>query len=511
MIQRDGNNISLWQTVRDEYHPMHFARADSFFDVIIVGGGITGLSSALMLQKAGKKCLILEAANLGFGTTGGTTAHLNTLLDTPYTTISKNFSEDASRMVADAAAASINLIRKNIAEYQIDCGFEDTDAYLYSENDMEDKELDEVAVATTKAGVQLEFVDTIPISIPFTRAIRVPGQAKFNPIKYLQSIATAFEAAGGIIMEHCRVDHVKDGEPVQVSTIKGSYTCTDLIYATHIPPGINLLHLRCTPWRSYVIAVKLIGQSYPDSLIYDMKDPYYYYRSQVVRGELYLIAGGEDHKTGHTENTEQSFARLEAHVRKNFKVSEVSHRWSSQYFESADGLPYIGHLPGHAKHILVGTGYGGNGMIYGNVAAMVFRSIILGEVSPYEKLFSPSRIKPIAGFTNFISQNVEVVKNLAGRLISAEKLSDLVDLSRGEGKVVTYNHEKIGIYKDDNGAIHAIDPTCTHMKCGVKWNASELSWDCPCHGARFSYEGKVLTGPADRDLEKIRIEELVSK
>ena len=511
MIQRDGNSASLWQTSNDDYNSLHYGVQGKLYDVIIVGGGITGLSSALLLQKAGKNCLVLEASNLGFGTTSGTTAHLNTLLDTPYPTIARNFSKEDSALVATAAREAINMVKQNIHDNHIECGFTDTDAYLFSASAKQDKELDEIVEATREAGVTIEFTETIPGCFPFIRAVRIPDQAKFKPIKYLHGIAKAFESAGGAIMQHCHVSHVTDGEPVEVQTSSGKFLAKDLIYATHIPPGINLLHLRCAAWRSYAIAVKLVGQSYPDSLIYDMKDPYYYYRSQVVGGELYLIAGGEDHKTGNAENTDQCFTKLEANTRKYYKVKEVTHRWSSQYFEPADGLPYIGQLPGHSSHIMTATGFGGNGMIYSAVSAMVFRDLLTGVESPYSKLFSPSRVKPIAGFTNFVTHNADVVKSFASRLLPAEKMAELSGLATGEGKIVTYNREKLGIYKDPTGNIHAVVPTCTHMKCGVKWNAAEISWDCPCHGARYSYEGKVITGPAVQDLEKINIEELISK
>lgn len=511
MIQRDGSSVSLWQDSQGAFQSSHFGSTETVYDVIIVGGGITGLSTALLLQESGKNCLLLEAANLGFGTTSGTTAHLNTLLDTPYTQIEKNFSEEKSRQVADAAAAALNLVKRNVEKYSIECGLQEADAWLFSADDKEDKELSEIAEAARRAGLDLVFTTELPIRVPFKRAIRVAGQGKFNPIDYIYGLAKAFEQAGGIIMQHCRVANVQQKENVQADTSKGVFKGVDLVYATHVPPGINLLHLRCAPWRSYAMAVKLADENYPEGLIYDMKDPYFYYRTQVVQGQPYLIAGGVDHKTGEEEYSERSFEELEAHVRKYFEIEEVAYRWSSQYFEPTDGLPYIGRLPGHAEHVYVATGFGGNGMTYSAVSALTLKAMILGEESPYISLFDPNRLKPVAGFTNFIAHNVDVVKNFAGRLFSAEKLGELAGLAEGEGKVVKYEGEKIGIYKDEQGGIHAIDPVCTHMKCEVKWNAAELSWDCPCHGARYSVDGKVLTGPADRDLEKITIESLVQK
>jgi len=511
MIKRDGSCTSLWQDSVDKYASTNTAERNYLYDIIIVGGGITGISTALLLQRSGKKCLLLEAANLGFGTTGGTTAHLNTLLDTPYTTISKNFGKEKAKLVAQAASDAIELIKENIEQYKIDCGFEEADAFLFAQDDKQDKELEDILEASADAGLDIKYSNDIPIPVPFTKAVRVKGQAKFHPLKYVYALATALEKEGGIIIQDCRVTGVEDNETLKVETTKGIFKSKDLVYATHIPPGVNLVHLRCVPYRSYAMAVTLSDDNYPENLAYDMYDPYHYYRTQKVDGQNYLIAGGKDHKTAHEENTEQCFLKLEAHIRKYFSVDEIAYKWSSQYFEPADGLPYIGHLPGHPKNIYVATGYGGNGMTYSNVAALTLKEILLNEETKYADLFDPNRIKPVAGFTNFIKHNADVAKLFVEKWFSREELQQLVDLAPGEGNVVVYNKHKVALYKDDDGVLHAVNPICTHLKCEVKWNSAERSWDCPCHGARYSYDGKVLTGPTDRDLEAIRIRSLIEK
>ena len=511
MIARDGYQISLWQDTVPPYQCANTVSEQGNYDVIIAGGGITGISTALLLQKEGKRCLVLEANTLCFGTTGGTTAHLNTLLDTPYTTIRKNFNGEAAKLVADATASAIQLIRDNIREYKIECGFDETTAFLFSQNESEDKELESIAGASSEAGLDLRFPSAIPVPVPFTAAMEALGQAKFNPVQYVYALAKEFERRGGHIRQQCRVTGVKESGQIEVGTSSGTYNCTDLVYATHIPPGVNLLHLRCIPYRSYAMAVTLKDGNYPESLAYDMKDPYHYYRSQEINGQSYLIAGGEDHKTGEEINTITKFTELEAHVRKYFAVDEVAYRWSSQYFEPADGLPYIGHLPGHPEHVYVATGFGGNGMVYSGVAAMVIRSLIKNEETDLSKLFNPNRLKPVAGFTSFIGHNAHVAGELISRLFSGEKMQELSALAQGEGRMVEYEGEKIAVFKNDDGAIHAISPVCTHLKCEVKWNGAERSWDCPCHGARYNVDGKVLTGPADRDVAKINLQTLVEE
>ena len=507
MTARDGANTSLWQDTSEAFIPTRQLAFDANYDVVIAGGGITGVTTALLLQQAGLRCVLIEAHSLCFGTTGGTTAHLNTLLDTPYTTIASNFGKEEAAQVAQAARNSISTVKSNISRYQIDCNFEEATAVLFSQNEKQTKELEAIRTATIDAGVPASYIDTIPINTNFEKALEVRNQAKFHPVRYVMALAKAFEEAGGIIVEHCRVMATDNTDPLVVKTERGDLHASWLIYATHIPPGVNLLHLRCAPYRSYAMAVRLEDDNYPAGLIYDMYDPYHYYRTQLIDGMPYLIVGGEDHKTAHTDNTNAAFAKLESHIRTHFNVKAITNRWSSQYFEPADGLPYIGHLPGEPGRILVATGYGGNGMTYSTAAARVLSDIVLNKENPHIKLFDPNRIKPIAGFTNFVKENVDVARQLITGFFTKEKIDALADIAPGEGKIVQVEGHTLALYKDETGQVHTINPRCTHLKCSVVWNLSEKSWDCPCHGARYDANGKVLTGPADRDLEQINLNE----
>lgn len=511
MIQRDGAQTSLWQGNVPPYITTSRAERKTLYDVVIVGGGITGLTTGLLLQEAGKQCLVAEANDLGFGTTGGTTAHLNTLLDTPYYVIAKNFGEDNAKHVAHATAEALNLIKNNVNRFNIDCGYQEADAFLFAQDADQEKELEKIRQASADAGLQIDYTQEIPVNVPFTKAVRAAGQAKFNPLEYIHGLAKAFEAAGGAILQQCRVINVTADDTMKVATTAGVFSTVDVIYATHIPPGTNLLHLRCAPYRSYAMAVTLEDDAYPEDLSYDMYDPYHYYRTQIVKGQPYLIVGGEDHKTGMEENTDRCFRTLEAHARKHFRIREVAYKWSSQYFEPTDGLPYIGYLPGHDDHVYVASGYGGNGMTYGTVAAQLLKRIILKENTILEQLFDPNRIKPVAGFTNFVTHNTDVVKEMFGKLFSADELKQLGDIAPGEGRLVSYHDKKVALYRDDAGKFYALNPTCTHMGCDVKWNQTERSWDCPCHGARYNYDGKVITGPADADLEALVLSKENSK
>jgi glycine/D-amino acid oxidase-like deaminating enzyme len=377
-MRRDGNTESLWQSSTPDFNSKQNTIPTGPIDVLIVGGGITGLSTALLLQQQGRRCIVAESHSIGYGTTGGTTAHLNTFFDTSYDQVESDFSEDSARMLHAAARAALDLVKKNIAEYAIDCQHSEKDAYVFAQTEAQEEELQKMFASSVNAGAEVDTADELPVPLPFRKAIVYHRQAQFHPTRYISGLARAFIDAGGQIIENCRVESVeKKDELLFAETSRGIIQAGWLIWATHIPPGINLLHFRNAPYRSYAVAVKLSDDAYPDALAYDMYDPYHYYRTQEVDGQSYLIAGGEDHKTGHVTNTDQCFAQLEAYLRNHFAIDEVAYRWSSQYFEPADGLPYIGHLPGNPDHVLVATGFGGNGMTYSHIAAQVLSDMIV--------------------------------------------------------------------------------------------------------------------------------------
>ncbi|MEJ7693366.1 FAD-dependent oxidoreductase, partial [Daejeonella sp.] len=323
---------------------------------------------------------------------------------------------------------------------------------------------------------------------------------------YLQGLLQAYVKAGGVIIENIKIEGIdtedgihtaKSGEQV----FKGKH----IVYATHTPPGINVFSFRCAPYRSYVIAIKLKSGAYPKGLIYDMQDPYHYIRTHEIDGQELLLVGGNDHKTGH-DDPEKAFDDLEKYIRKYFNVSSVKYKWSSQYYIPVDGLPYVGQIPFYADRIYCATGYNGNGMMLGSISAQILAETIMGKEHPYADLFSTTRIKPVDGFTEFVKENADVVYHFIADRLSVHETDSLKRLKPGTGKVVKFDNRKIAAYRDEKGDIHALNPVCTHAACIVNWNAEEKSWDCPCHGARYDIEGKVLNGPAERDLGKIELE-----
>jgi glycine/D-amino acid oxidase-like deaminating enzyme/nitrite reductase/ring-hydroxylating ferredoxin subunit len=508
-MKRDGATQSLWQNNREDYKPAPYHFPEAVFDVVIVGGGITGITTALELQTLGKKCLLAEAKNLGFGTTSGTTAHLNTILDLTYSELNKNFGEENTKLILQATLQAIGHVQKNVNKYHISCGFENKKGYLFSIDDQQTGELNNAYKASLKAGCEVAYSDEIPVPVPFQKALIYNSQAQVHPINYLYGLAKAYEDAGGIIVQECRITDVKqnDQKLLEIETGTGEkIIAKNLIYATHVPPGVNLLHFRCAPYRSYAMAVTLKNNIYPDAVAYDLADPYHYYRSHEVDGKKYLIAGGADHKTADEKDTYQSFIKLENYLRQYFDIDSVDFKWSSQYFVPADGLPYIGHLPGNPECVFVATGYGGNGFMFSQVAAKILADLIIKGENEFEDLFNPMRIKPVAGFNNFVKNAADVTGNFVAKLFPADKIQELGELANGEAKIVKYEGDTIALYKDENGNFHSVSPSCTHINCSVAWNTAEKAWECPCHGSRFSEDGEMFTAPARKDLQKISLE-----
>jgi glycine/D-amino acid oxidase-like deaminating enzyme/nitrite reductase/ring-hydroxylating ferredoxin subunit len=505
-LTRDGQNESLWQ--QNLHLNENSAAFDStkIYDALIVGAGITGITTALLLQKAGLKCVLADAHHAGFGTTGGTSAHINTFADTTFAEVEKAFNKDAAQQFADSIARSVSLIHEMVETYQIDCDFEWKKGYVYAETEDEVKELDDILESSQRVGVKVEVTQEAPSKVPYLKAIVFDGQAQFHPLKYILALQREFVSLGGIVLENTRIEEIDTDNDIHTAKFgELQIKAASVAYATHIPPGgINLLHFRNAPYRSYVIAAKLTDDDYPKGLVYDMKDPYHYFRTHTIDGQKYLVAGGHDHKTGHGD-PEQSFSDLIAYTGKCYNVAEVSFRWSAQYYVPTDGVPYIGHLPGASKGIYAATGFNGNGMILGTVSAMVISDLIAKGESEYQEFYDPARIKPIAGFTEFVKENADVATHFFKDRMGIEKLESVAQLSADTGEIAEIDGEKLAIYKDASGNVHTLNPVCTHAGCYVQWNNSEKSWDCPCHGGRFSAEGKVLTGPARLDLEKVMI------
>ncbi|QEC74749.1 FAD-dependent oxidoreductase [Mucilaginibacter ginsenosidivorax] len=504
---RDGAQESPWQAAIINRNITGKTAAGQIYDALIVGAGITGLSTGLLLQQAGKKVLIADAHSPGFGTTGGTSAHINTFADTTYPEAESAFGEKGAQLFREAIAEGLNLIKTQTATLKIACDLESKTGFLYAETDDEVKQLDEIYKGAVKVGVPVSYTNEVPTPVPFEKALKWDDQAQFHPLRYLQGLQKTFVAEGGVILEETLITGVETKGGIHTAaSAEGNILAKAVIYATHLPPNINVFNFECAPYRSYVMAFKLKSGDYPDALIYDSQEPYHYVRSHIIDGQQLLLAGGHDHKTGHGD-PEKAFADLEKYVCKYYNIASAKYRWSSQYYVPVDGLPYIGQMPMAPEGIYCATGYNGNGMMLGSVAGKILSDLVLKKPNKFSELFSPGRIKPVDSFSEFVKENADVAYHFIADRLGTHETDSLKRLQPGTGKVVEVDGKKIAAYRDEAGAIHALSPVCTHAACIVNWNGQEKSWDCPCHGARYDIHGQVLTGPATKNLMKINPDE----
>lgn len=499
---RDGSLISPWQSAGSDWEvsaPFDLRPVD----VLIIGAGITGLTTALLLQKAGKRTLVVDAWHAGFGTTGGTSAHINSFADTTYAEVENAFGIKGSALFADAVRQGAELIGRMVAEYGIDCQYASKSGYLYAEDEAQCIQLNNIYEAALRVGVPVAYVDRVPTPVPFKKSLCWPDQAQFHPLNYIKGLHQAYLQAGGFVQENTLVTAVeKDGDRLIALAGEKRFTASAVVYATHMPPNINLFNFECAPYRSYMLAVKLKGGKYPDALIYDSQEPYHYVRTQEIDGEELLLVGGLDHKTGH-DDPENAFQELEKYVRTFYSVSSVKYRWSSQYYVPVDGLPYIGKMPLAPNHIYCATGFNGNGMMLGSVAAHVLADLITGKPNPYAELFDPGRVKPVDSFQEFVKENADVAYHFIADRFGFKESESFKQLKPGSGKLLSVDGERVAAYRDEQGHLFTLRPVCTHAGCIVQWNGEEKSWDCPCHGARYDIEGRVITGPATAPLQSI--------
>lgn len=488
---------SLW-TVTAPARRFPRLAGDMTVDVVVVGAGIAGLTAALLLKRAGKRVVVLEMNRILTGQTGQTTAHLTELLDTPYAKLLRDFGEKGARLAAASHRAAIEQMATLVDELRIDCGFQRVPLFRYAETERELLSLQEEVHAARLAGLTATFVPSVPLPYATKGALRVEDQAWFHPRRYCQALADAFEGGGCHLYEDTRVVEVHDGVPCRVVTEQGVVTATSVIEATTTPLNRLFLHTKLYPYRTYAVAARLQASLEP-GLYYDSREPYHYIRTQQVDGEDWLIVGGEDHKVGHDDATDTHFAALEAYTLRRFPVGPVEHTWSGQVIEPADGLAYIGRNS-HSRHTYVATGFSGNGMTYGTLAGMLVCDAVLGKQNPYAALYDATRVKPAAGARDFLQENADVALHFVVDRLSGPDARALSEVEPDEGRIVEVQGQKVAVYREEGGAVHAVSPVCTHLGCHVQWNRAERSWDCPCHGARYSPTGKVLNGPAVRDL-----------
>ncbi len=515
-ILTSGHNISYWV---DSVLPLKFSPLTQNIEteVVIVGGGIAGLTTAYCLTQQGKRVILIEDGFLGSGESGRTTAHIVNALDDRYTEIERLHGEKGVRLAAESHTAAIEFVAETVRRENIDCDFKRVNGYLFLHPTDKIKTLEDELEATNKSGILTELIVGVP-GIPSESGpcLQFPHQAQFHIMKYLSGLAKAITSTGGQIFTETHAEEFKkDGVIANGFMVKAEH----VVIATNTPINdLVTMHTKQFPYRSYVIGALIPKGSIEPALWWDTGDheskwdsyPYNYVRTQPydAASDL-LICGGQDHKTGQADTEdipeEDRYKALEEWARLHFPMMEqIIYRWSGQVMEPLDEMGFIGRNPGDKK-VYIATGDSGNGMTHGTIAGMLISDLIIGKENRWEELYSPSRISiKVAG--RFLKET----GSMAAQYVDFLKKGDVTsadELSMGEGAIMSMGLKKFALYRDEQGTLHSYSAVCPHLGCILQWNGEEKSFDCPCHGSRFTFEGKVINGPAISDLKEVELKE----
>jgi glycine/D-amino acid oxidase-like deaminating enzyme/nitrite reductase/ring-hydroxylating ferredoxin subunit len=504
MNTNNGRSISVWMATADTPTGARLAQ-DTTCDVCIVGGGMAGLTTAYLLSREGRKVIVIDDGPTAGGETSRTTAHLVFYNDDGMSNIERLHGTEGLKLATDSHAAAVDKIEANIRAENIDCDFYRTSGYLFITPgglgmDFLQKELE----AAHRVGRnEAHFVERAPLpSFNTGQCLCYPNQGQFHPLKYLAGLAMAIRRNGGELHNQTHAALIKGGNPARVETSQGRViTCDAVVVATNTPVNDRVtMHTKQHPYRTYVLGLKVPKGAIPRNLYWDTMDPYHYVRLQDFDAtHEILISGGEDHKTGQAHDTARRYDALEKWTRERFpEAGEIAFNWSGQVMEPVDCLAYIGRNPNDEPNVFIATGDSGMGMTHGTIAGMLLTDLILGRPNPWEKLYDPSR-KSLKGAPTFVKENLNVAMEY-GQWVTPGEVKSPSEVAPDSGAVMRRGAVKVACYRDASGQVHEFSAICPHLQCIVAWNGAEKTWDCPCHGSRFTAVGEVVNGPANSNL-----------
>jgi glycine/D-amino acid oxidase-like deaminating enzyme/nitrite reductase/ring-hydroxylating ferredoxin subunit len=440
--------------------------------------------------------------------TGHTTAHLTYITDVELRQLVRNFGENHAQAAWDAGAAAIDEIERMVSEEEIDCEFTRVPAYVHARVGGSPKKeaplLKKEADVAAKLGFDAAYVESAPyFDLP---AVRFANQAKFHPRKYLRSLVEKIPGNSSHVFEQSAATEF-DAKKHRAKVNRNWIGFGRVVVATNNPivglasiASSTLLQTKLSLYTSYALGARVPPGTVPEALFWDTRDPYDYLRVDRHPRFDYIVYGGEDHKTGQKKRTQKAFVRLWQRLKKIVPDARVDHRWSGQVISTPDGLPYIGE---NADHQFIATGYCGNGITFGTVAAMMARDWATGRKNPWTDLFAVDRKKLKGAAWNYVRENKDYPYYLIKDWIARPEAESVRELKRGDGMIIGSRRKKRAVFRDRDGKIHQLSPVCTHMGCLVRWNSAETTWDCPCHGSRFKPDGQVIAGPAEEPLKSI--------
>jgi glycine/D-amino acid oxidase-like deaminating enzyme/nitrite reductase/ring-hydroxylating ferredoxin subunit len=498
-----GTDESYWMdTTAATAYPV--LTGDIDVDVVVVGGGIAGLSTAWELTEAGRRVALVEADRIAAGVTGYTTAKLSVLHTLIYAKVRKSFGPDAARLYAESQQRAVERVAAVASRLNIDCDLERVPSFTYVESPDGLDQVRAEADAAAEAGLAASFVTETGLPFGVAGAVRVENQAQFHPRKYLLALARDLTGRGGQIFERTRAVDLHEGDPCTVTT-EGGHTITarTVVVATHYPVFDRaLLFARLEPRRELVVAAAIPAERDPGGVFITPEQ-----NTRSVRtapygdGQRLLIVTGE-HFTPGTGDVTEHWQRLAAWTRERFPGTEIAYRWATQDNTTTDQVPFIGRFHPGADHVYVATGFGGWGMSTGVLTGQLLTALITGTEPPWAGLYDPRRLNPARETGTLLKLQAKVAGHFVGDRLRPSHVDTIDEVEPGSGAVVRVGGRQCAVYRDDAGTVHAVSARCTHLGCIVHFNDAETAWECPCHGSRFGIDGSVLQGPAIHPLHR---------
>lgn len=497
-------NESIWKSGAPDTLRYPGLSSDVEAEVAIIGGGITGLSVGFFLARQGIKVSVLEATYVGSGTTGNSTGNLYIAIDEMYHEVISKYDLETARLLAESRKRAMVAIDEIIGQYQIDCDYKKTSWNLIAETRDAVPKLEKEYNALIQIGIEATLSAKSAVFPDAHACLTIPDQAHFNPKKYAIGLAKAAVQAGCIIYEETRVLEFEDVDNgVLIHTTRGSLRSRKVVKATHSPIGEKLITTLLGPYREYVVAAR-IKTPFPSGTYWTQQDEHHYSVRTAMdgSGQTHLLCLGEPHKVGQDEENTERLKKLETYLRNRFDVGKLTYTWGAQHYKSADLIPYIGIY--NNDKIFLATGYSTDGLVYGTVAGLLITDLIQGKPNDWQEIYDPKRKNPIKSAGRVFKENLNVLNEFVkGRIPFRWEADPLQNIEKGEGKVVVIDGKKYGVYRNAQGELSVVSAICPHMGCIVRWNNAERSWDCPCHGSRFTTTGKYIEGPSLQDLINI--------
>jgi glycine/D-amino acid oxidase-like deaminating enzyme/nitrite reductase/ring-hydroxylating ferredoxin subunit len=479
---------------------------DAAGDVVVIGAGISGLTTALLLHRAGYDVVVIDMHRIATGTTGHTTGKVTSQHGLTYARLVTEHGEDTARMYGEANEAGVAMVAKLAAETSAECDLTTAPAYVYTKEHERIGDIEREASVAADLGLPAALAEPAEVDVePALAAVRFDDQLHLDAYRYCAALAKSLVDGGGTIYEHTRATRLQErSDHVVVETDHGSIRADHAVVATLLPfVDSGGFFARARASRAYGLAVRLRSQS-PTGMFLTAEQPTRSARPWPAGGPNGVIVVGEEHETGSDPATTTHYQRLEEWARATFEVESIERTWSAQDYTTVDNIPYAGRQP-LRRRTWIATGYRKWGLSNATAAAIVLAASIGGQEHPWQTLYDPGRIGGHRAVARLVRDNAKVGGHLIGDWLGRLKTQKLDALAPGQGGVVRDGGSVFGAYRDDDGVVHGVSLTCTHLGCTLQWNPAETSWDCPCHGSRFGHDGTVLQGPAVRDLRRVDV------